>query len=59
MLMPEGTATKKEIFDNFSATHEKAYNDEAEAVQRIATFHHNLRFINAENRKVRPRLTRG
>ena len=52
MLMPEGTATKKEVFENYSAMHSKTYNDPAEAVQRLATFHHNLRFINAENRKV-------
>jgi hypothetical protein len=52
MLFPEGTVMKMEMFDNFSATHDKVYGDEAEAVQRMATFHHNLRFINAENRKV-------
>ncbi|KAG3144913.1 hypothetical protein PI126_g13942, partial [Phytophthora idaei] len=51
MLMPEGTTVKKEIFDNFSETHDKTYDDDAEAVQRMATFHHNLRFINGENRK--------
>lgn len=49
--MPEGTTRKKEIFDDFSSAHVKVYNDEAEAVDRMATFHHNRRFINAENRK--------
>ena len=52
MLMPEGTATKKEVFNNFSAKHEKMYENEAETIERMTTFHHNLRFINAENRKV-------
>ena len=52
MLLPEGIARKKEVFDNFSVMHDKSYNNTAEAVQRLATFHHNLRLINAENRKV-------
>ncbi|KAL3671414.1 hypothetical protein V7S43_003340 [Phytophthora oleae] len=54
MMMPEGTTVKKEIFANFSATHDKVYGDDAEAVDRMAAFHHNLRFINAENRKGLP-----
>ncbi|CAI5734539.1 unnamed protein product [Hyaloperonospora brassicae] len=54
MLLPEGIAMKKEVFDNFSVMHDKSYNNTAEAVQRLATFHHNLRFINAENRKGLP-----
>ena len=51
--MPEGTATKNEVLNDFLARQEKMYEDEAETVQRMATFHHNFRFVNAENRKVR------
>ncbi|KAG2510562.1 hypothetical protein JM16_008501 [Phytophthora kernoviae] len=54
LLMPEGTIRKKELFDEFSTAHDKVYDGDSEVTQRLATFHHNLRFINAQNRKGLP-----
>lgn len=53
LMMPEGVATKKDLFDDFKAAHGKHYSSEADAAQRLVNFHQNLRFINAKNRQVR------
>lgn len=52
MLMPEGLSAKQEVFDQFKVKHEKEYADENEEMMRQVHFHHNLRYINAMNRKV-------
>ncbi|TDH68009.1 hypothetical protein CCR75_003802 [Bremia lactucae] len=54
LLMPEGIARKKELFINFTTTHNKTYMDNEDAAERMAIFHTNLRFINGENRKGLP-----
>lgn len=53
MLMPEGHHHKAALFDNFTSTHSKTYEDEAEVTQRMVNLIHNTRFINAKNRQVR------
>jgi len=53
MLMPEGSTTKREVFDDFAQEHNKTYEDETEAVQRLMNFHHNMRLVNMKNRQVR------
>lgn len=53
MLMPEGHYHKTALFDNFTSTHSKTYEDEAEATQRMVNLIHNTRFVNAKNRQVR------
>lgn len=50
-MMPEGVTTKKDLFDEFVATHGKRYASADEAAQRLVNFHQNLRFINAKNRQ--------
>lgn len=51
--MPEGTATKRGMFDKFAREHNKTYDDESEEVQRLANYHHNMRFVNMKNRQVK------
>lgn len=53
MLMPEGSTAKREVFDGFAQEHNKTYEDENEAVQRLTNFHHNMRLVNMKNRQVR------
>jgi hypothetical protein len=53
MLMPEGVQKKTQVFDDFKDRHEKEYETKGEETQRLATYHHNLRYINAMNRQVR------
>ena len=49
MLMPEGIATKTEVFNNFSAKHGKVYNGIGENDKRFEIFKENLRVIDKHN----------
>ena len=53
MLMPEGEQTKKDVFASFKTKYAKEYADRKEEDERMAIFHHNMRYIHAMNRKVR------
>ena len=56
MLLPEGQTHKHALFQDFKEAHSKVYANESEEIQRLAAFHHNVRYINSVNRQVRPRL---
>ncbi|TMW64239.1 hypothetical protein Poli38472_012861 [Pythium oligandrum] len=51
MMMPEGENKKQEVFDEFKDKHDKNYDGEGQELDRMTNYHHNLRYINAMNRK--------